>query len=49
MKLVDCPNTEGFWDDRTAVVEDAFVTDCINTGDMLPAKLLSPPYTAVIE
>lgn len=31
------------------MVVEGLVSDSVSTADVLPAKLLSPPYTAVIE
>jgi hypothetical protein len=42
-----CPNTDGFKEETTDVVVDACETWLNLPGDVLLAKLLSPPYTAV--
>ena len=44
--VTDCPEAEGFTEDVSAVFVAPF-TLCVNTGEVLPAKLVSPPYTAV--
>src|SRR5580698_4081719 len=46
------PVVDGFSDDATAVVVLALpapFTTCVNAGEVLAAKLVSPPYCAVIE
>src|SRR5262245_41246724 len=49
VNVTDWPNTDGLTDDVTMVVELAWLTLCVSVGDVLPAKLVSPPYTPVIE
>ena len=49
VNVTDCPNTMGFADEVTAVVVLSLLTVCVRGADVLPAKLASPPYTAVIE
>ena len=48
------PDTDGFWFDFKVVVVLVVVvlalsTTCDSGADVLPVKLLSPPYAAVIE
>src|ERR1700680_3425296 len=43
------PNVDGFSEDTTAVDVACWFTTCDNTGEVLPPKFASPPYTAVIE
>ena len=43
------PNTDGLTDDATVVVVLAWFTVCVNVDEVLPLKLLSALYTAVIE
>src|ERR1700688_1824138 len=43
------PNFDGFSEETTLVVVPAWSTTCFNTVEVLPAKVESPPYTAVIE
>jgi hypothetical protein len=43
------PKAEGFGVEVTLVAVDAALTVCDHADDVLPAKLLSPPYEAVIE
>jgi hypothetical protein len=49
VKVTDCPNTDGFADDATAVVVLVFPTFWVTAVLVLPLKLASPPYWAVIE
>ena len=50
VKVTDCPTVDGLADDVTAVVVDtsAAFTTCDNADDVLAAKLVLPPYDAVI-
>jgi hypothetical protein len=41
------PNTAGLTEEPSAVVVAARLTVCVKAGDVLPVKLLLPPYTAV--
>lgn len=43
VKVTDWPNVEGFREELTAVVVAALFTVCVNAGDVLPAKFVSPP------
>jgi len=43
-----CPNTDGLADEVTLVLVSALSTTCVSAPDVLPLKLPSPPYTAVI-
>src|SRR5689334_15022701 len=47
--VTDWPNTDGFTEDASAVVLPALLTFCVKAEEVLVAKLVSPPYTAVIE
>jgi hypothetical protein len=51
VKVTYCPEGDGFIEDITkvevAVLGMGFTT-CVRTGETLPAKSLSPSYTAVI-
>jgi hypothetical protein len=49
VNVTDCPTFEGFSDETKVVVVVAFFTTCFNAFDLLPAKLESPPYTAVTD
>src|SRR5207247_3581011 len=48
VNFTDCPNTDGFNEELTDVVEQYF-TGCVSLGDVLPVKFAAPPYDAVIE
>src|SRR5436309_10147064 len=48
VKVTDCPNTDGLAEELADVVVPYF-TVCVNLGDVLPLKLASPPYDALIE
>jgi hypothetical protein len=43
------PKMEGLFDEVTVVVLVALFTVCVKVAEVLPAKFVSPPYTAVIE
>jgi hypothetical protein len=43
-----CPNTDGVSEVATLVLLFAWFTTCVKSADVLPLKLPSPPYTAVI-
>ena len=43
------PEVEGFSEDTIAVEVPALLTTCTTAGEVLPAKFVSPEYTAVIE
>jgi len=47
VKVIDCPKTEGFVDELTAVDVLSLFTVCVSVDDMLVAKLVSPLYVAV--
>jgi hypothetical protein len=51
VKVTAVPKMDGLSDETTVVVLAAkfTVTVCVSTGDVLAAKFVSPPYTAVIE
>ena len=49
MNVTDSPNTDGFTDDVKPVVVDALFTAWLTADDVLPLKLPSDPYSAVIE
>jgi hypothetical protein len=52
VKVTDCPTVEGFREDATVVAVAAVpptFTTCVNAGEVLAAKLASPPYRAVME
>ena len=49
VKVTDWPTTDGFDEETTAAVVAALFTTWLNAGEVLPLKLPSPPYTAVIE
>jgi hypothetical protein len=49
VSVTACPNTEGFAEEATVVAVDALFTVSLDAADVLVLKLLSPPYTAVIE
>jgi hypothetical protein len=44
-----CPNTEGLVDEDTEVDVEAWLITCDMAVDVLVMKLVSPPYTAVME
>src|SRR5437899_4167032 len=48
VKVTDCPNTDGLAEELADVVV-LYFTVCVNLGDVLPLKLASPPYDALIE
>src|SRR6202035_753412 len=49
VKVTAWPNADGFAEETSEVVEAAWFTACDNAGEVLPAKLASPLYTAVME
>lgn len=49
VKVTAWPYAEGFSDDPKLVLVAIWLTICVNTGEVLPAKVLLPRYTAVIE
>ena len=49
VKITDWPNVAGFRFDATLVVAVACVTVCVRVPEVLPAKLPSPLYFAVME
>jgi hypothetical protein len=49
VNVTDCPNEEGFALALTAVVVMAWLTVCERTEELLPLKLASPLYDALIE
>src|SRR2546427_11628411 len=48
VKVTDWPNTEGLTEEVTAVAVLALLTVCVKLGEVLPLKLTSPLYTAVM-
>ena len=48
VKVTDCPTTDGFADDDTAVVVAILLTVWVSGAELLPTKLPSPLYVAVI-
>jgi len=48
VNVTDCPNTDGFTEETTAVFVGDLFTVCVRTLDVLPRKFASPGYTAVI-
>jgi hypothetical protein len=44
-----CPNVDGLLFEVIVAVVSALFTVCVRTVDVLPPKVASPPYTAVIE
>ena len=49
VKVTACPLLEGFGEEASAVVVDAFFTVCAKALDVLAAKFADPLYTAFIE
>jgi hypothetical protein len=49
VKVTDCPKNEGLADEVTLAVVLALFTVCVKGAEVLELKLLSPPYSAVIE
>ena len=49
VNVTDWPKTVGLSEATSAVVVLAVFTTWDNAEDVLPAKLLEPPYAAVIE
>jgi hypothetical protein len=49
VKVALCPTFSGDAGPASVVVEFALPTVCTSAGDVLPAFVLSPPYTAVSE
>jgi hypothetical protein len=48
VKVTDCPTFDGFSEEAKTVVVVALLTTCFTTFDVLPGRLESPPYTALI-
>jgi hypothetical protein len=48
LKLIDCPKVDGFTDEDSTVVVLAELTVWLKFGEVLPPKLASPEYTAVM-
>src|SRR6266550_3923624 len=48
VKVTDCPNTDGLAEELADVVVPYF-TVCVSLEEVLPLKLASPPYDALIE
>jgi hypothetical protein len=42
VKVTGCPNFDGFDEELTLVVEITLATVCVNTAEVLAARLLSP-------
>jgi hypothetical protein len=49
VNVTACPNTEGLAEAVTIVLVPSALTVCASAADVLVLKLVSPPYTAVIE
>ena len=49
VKVTEVPAIDGFKVEATVFVVVARFTVSMSTGEELPALLLSPPYTALIE
>lgn len=47
--VTDCPTTDGFGETETVLEVLAGFTVCERAPEVLVVKLLSPPYTAVME
>jgi hypothetical protein len=47
--VTDWLSIEGFAEDLIVVVVEALFTVCVTATEVLPVKLLSPLYTAVME
>jgi len=43
VKVTDWPKTDGFAEELTDVVVEAWFTVCVSADDVLPLKALSPP------
>jgi hypothetical protein len=43
VNVTDCPNTDGFADEVSAVLVAALFTVCVSVDDVLPLKFVSPP------
>jgi hypothetical protein len=43
VKATACPMVEGFTDELMVVIDAVLVTVCVNTGDVLPTFVASPP------
>jgi hypothetical protein len=48
VKITADPALDGLFDEATVVVLVALFTVCVKVAEVLPAKFVSPPYTAVI-
>lgn len=48
VNVTDWPKTDGLAEEVIDVVVEAGLTTCDRAGDVLPKKLESPPYTAVM-
>lgn len=49
VKVTACPKVEGFCDEVSVTTLVAFSTTWLSTGDVLPANILFPAYTAVMD
>ena len=49
VSVTDCPNVVGFKLDVSVVVVASGFTVSVSTADVLPKKVPSPEYSAVIE
>src|SRR5437868_1826881 len=49
VSVTDCPNADGLTEELTLTVAVALTTVCVHAAAVLPMKLPSPLYTAVIE
>ena len=49
VNFTEAPKVDGFSEDVTEVELAAALTVCVSTAEVLPLKLVLPPYTAVME
>jgi hypothetical protein len=49
VNVTEDPYVEGLLDEETVVELDTWFTVWVKPDDVLPANVLSPPYTAVME
>jgi hypothetical protein len=49
VKVTLCPKADGFTDETTLVVVPSWLTVWVSVADVLVVKLVSPPYTTVME
>ncbi len=48
VNTTDCPNTDGFAEEARVVVVSALLTVCVKSVEVLPVRLASPLYVAVM-